>query len=145
MAAGRTAASGGTASGITAASVGMAAGITAAGSTAAGGGTASGSKGAGNTAAAGSTGSAGAAWRAPSYHTEDVDEGVLNELPLEIQQEVCEINKIIDASAYFLYQGWFEICCLPTPFQCTSLLHALHSKRCERTYLINVLVHTLPY
>jgi hypothetical protein len=34
---------------------------------------------------------------------------------------------IMDASAYFLYQGWFGIRSLPTPFQFTRLLNALHS------------------
>jgi hypothetical protein len=37
------------------------------------------------------------------------------------------MNKIMDASAYFLYQRWFEICSLPTPFQMNRLLNALHS------------------
>jgi hypothetical protein len=33
----------------------------------------------------------------------------------------------MDASAYFLYQGWFGIRSLPAPFQLTGLLNALHS------------------
>jgi hypothetical protein len=38
-----------------------------------------------------------------------------------------KVNKVMDASAYFLHQGWFGIRSLPTPFQLTRLLYALHS------------------